>query len=157
MGAIVMPLAAGLVALSAGLLPTTATTLPSDWDGRVLFVAGAVLVGSTMGVGWSSKRHRAWLVAAAIVAIEVVALGVLVGLRLAEMLPRPTNSQVGAPTSALYLLLIVIAPCMPVVLFLNGYAVWCFRKKLVLSDARSMATAPTLDPELSPIQVAVSV
>ena len=157
MGAIVMPLAAGLVALSAGLLPTTPTTLPTDWDGRLLFVGGAVLVGSTMGIGWSSKRHRAWLVAAAIVAIEVVALGIIVGLRLAEMLPRPTNSQVGEPTSALYLLLIAIAPCMPIVLFLNGYAVWRFRQKLAVSGAPPIAAVHSLDPELSPIQVAVGV
>jgi cytochrome bd ubiquinol oxidase subunit II len=140
-GAMVMPVAAGLVALSAALLPAPPALQPG-WDVRLVFVAGAVLVGSTMGVGWSSQRSRVWLVAAAIVAVEVVVLGVIVGLRLAEMLPRPTNSQIGAPTSALYYLLIAIAPCMPVVLFLNGYALWRFCRELVPSRARSIAAAP---------------
>ena len=130
-GALSVPVAAGLVALSAGLLPLSPNRLSAHWDGRLTLVGCAVLVGSMLGAVWGTQRRGAWLVAVTIVVAEVLTLGVICSMRLAATLPRHVHAQIAAPRSALYFVLIGVAPCMPLVLFLNGYALLNFRRRLL--------------------------
>lgn len=98
-----------------------------------------MLVGSILGVVWGTQRRGAWLVAVTIVVAEVLTLGVVFSMRLAAMLPRHMHAEIAAPRSALYFVLIGVAPCMPLVLFLNGYALLNFRRRLLPSSVSNAA------------------
>ena len=123
-GTVAMPVAAALVAVTAALMPNTA--VPSDWDQRLILIACATLAGTALGAGWNTKRRTTWYAATTIVAAEVAALGIIISIQLADTLPPPTHTHTATPTSALYLTLIALAPCMPIVLFLNAYTLWNF-------------------------------